>query len=513
MLTIGREALDDLAALLNERVGLKILPEGYHGLRLALTSRMPALGLSDADDYVRRLRQLAGEHELRSLLPLVTVGKTDFFRDPRQFGALELRILPDAIKKARREGRKIRIWSAGCATGEEPYSLAVLLCELGARPEEVDLWATDLNPAAVEAAVRGRFPLRRLSGLTPARRSRFFVERDGDYEVGPELRRYVRFEGQNLAAPVFQKISPGTLDLILCRNVIIYFDLPTIRGLMDRFLASLSPGSLLLLGYSESLFKVYDKFEMVEVEGAFIYRRPLEPKGADAQAAKKPQAPATPASVVKPPSREQPQVSGMKPRFSTGEYAIVPLPRSAAPISQTARISEKKSPSERLAGVVKQIERGDFEEALTMLEQLNKDEVDDLPSLLTLGNLYSLLGREKQAREVFVAVLAREPLCVEAHLYGGMAMIQGGKSEGARQELTKALFLEPTLAVGHYLLAQVQEKLGDHDGARRSYRNAVGQLRFTQRPLAGHYPDLPDAGETVARAARYALAALEEVAR
>ena len=88
---------------------------------------------------------------------------------------------------------------------------------------------------------------------------------DGGYEVTPALRRYIRFEGQNLAAPVFQG-APGSLDLILCRNVIIYFDLPTIRGLMDRFLAALRPGGLLLLGYSESLFKVYDRFEMVEVE-------------------------------------------------------------------------------------------------------------------------------------------------------------------------------------------------------------------------------------------------------
>src|SRR5438309_233389 len=83
--------------------------------------------------------------------------------------------------------------------------------------------------------------------------------------------RLVRFEGQNLAAPVYAKIEPASLDLILCRNVIIYFDLPTIRGVMERFLTALRPGGLLLLGYSESLFKVYDRFEMIEIEGAFVY--------------------------------------------------------------------------------------------------------------------------------------------------------------------------------------------------------------------------------------------------
>lgn len=502
MLTIERAALDDLAALLNERAGLKILPEGYHGLRLALTSRMPALGISDAEEYVRRLRQLAGEHELRSLLPLVTVGKTDFFRDTRQFNALELRLLPDMLKRARREGRKLRIWSAGCATGEEPYSLAMVLCELGAQPDEVDLWATDLNPAAIEHAQRGRFPARRMSGISEARKARFFVQVDGDFQVIPSLRKYIHFEGQNLAAPVFTKVPPESLDLILCRNVIIYFDLPTIRGLMDRFLSSLRAGALLLLGYSESLFKVYDRFEMVEVEGAFIYRRPLEPR-VTAPRPMSPPTPIAPLPAVRP-------VASAKPRFSTGEYAVV-----VPPIAQKAKepapiVSARKSPTERLNVAIEAMNRGAFDDALRQLTSLVSDERDDLPSLLTLANLYSLLGRDGDAREVIAQVMAKEPLCVEAHVYGAAAAMQAGRFGDARAELQKAIFLEPTLALGHYMLAQVMERLGDHEGARRSYRNVVGQLRFSQRPLAGFYPDLPENGETVARAARYALAALEE---
>ena len=174
-LAIERPALEALASLLLERAGLKITPDGYYGLRLALQSRMPALGLSDAQDYVRRLRQLAGEHELRSLLPLVTVGKTEFFRDARQFQALEQVILPELLSFARTEGRPLRIWSAGCATGEEPYSVAMLCHELGAKPKEFDIWATDLNPAAVESAQRGLFPVRRMVGLTEERIGRWFT--------------------------------------------------------------------------------------------------------------------------------------------------------------------------------------------------------------------------------------------------------------------------------------------------------------------------------------------------
>ena len=169
-LSIERPSLEQLAALLLERAGLKITPDGYYGLRLALQARMPALGITDAAEYVGRLKQRAGEHELRSLIPLVTVGKTEFFRDTRQFLAFEKSVLPRGARSAGGvEGRQALLWSAGCATGEEPYSLSMVALERGGTPETVDIWATDLNPAATESASRAFFPARRLVGVSEER--------------------------------------------------------------------------------------------------------------------------------------------------------------------------------------------------------------------------------------------------------------------------------------------------------------------------------------------------------
>ncbi|HLM48216.1 MAG TPA: CheR family methyltransferase, partial [Myxococcaceae bacterium] len=280
MLTVTSRALQQLAALLLERAGLKITPDGYHSLRLALCTRMPVVGLSDSEEYVRRLRAPDAEDELRKLLPLVTVGHTEFFRDPKQFRALETRILPDALWRARRENRRVSIWSAGCATGEEPYSLAMVLAEQGALPIEVDLWATDLN----------------------------------------------------LAVSVFEKVKPESLDLILCRNVIIYFDLPTIRALMDRFLTALRPGALLLLGYSESLFKVYDRFEMVEVDGAFVYRRPEKPLPPRAPTS----SPKSMTLAALPPARPSATSTLARPRETTN--AVVPAPVSNPAVVPVTRV-------------------------------------------------------------------------------------------------------------------------------------------------------------------------------
>jgi len=496
MLIIEKSALDSLSALLLERAGLKIASDGQHSLRLALSTRMPALGISDAGEYVRRLQELAGEHELRSLLPLVTVGHTEFFRDARQFRALERTILPEAAKLARGEHRRIGMWSAGCATGEEPYSLAIVLDELGVSPEEVSFWGTDVNLAAIESARVGRFQARRFANMAPDRVRRHFRVSDEGYEVVPRLKEYVHFEGQNLASPVFAKLPPSSLDLILCRNVIIYFDLPTIRALMDRFHAALRPGGLLLLGYSESLFQVYDRFEMVEIDGAFVYRKP-------------PTAP-----PQRPSSQSMPV---FKPR---PEAAAIPAERRPAEPRPPAKKAEEpkppppapsiRTPTARLHDVAARMERGDFEGATAFCRKLADDEPGDLDALLTLGNLYSLTGNSAGAVEVFGQVLAREPLCVEARLFLAIASLKTSELERARAELGKALFLEPSLAILHYLLAEVQERLGDREGARRAYRNALSQLKFPQRPLAGHYPDLPDAPDAIARAARYALAALED---
>lgn len=503
VLAIDQSALEGLSALLLERAGLKITPEGYHGLRLALASRMPALGISDAGEYVRRLRQLAGEHELRSLLPLVTVGKTEFFRDGKQFSALEGKIIPEILRRAGQEGRRARIWSAGCATGEEPYSLAMVALELGARPSQLEIWATDLNLVAVDFAKAGRYPGKKLAGVSEVRRLRLFRPVEGGFELIPEVRQLVRFDGLNLAAPLFPGVRPASLDLILCRNVIIYFSLPIIQALMDRFLEALRPGGILLLGYSESLFKVYDRFEMFEVGGAFGYRRREEP-GQEPKAGA-----AAKTGVFRTSSSAEPRLrSGPRPADPLKPLATF-APATPPPISPPPA-KPKPSPAERLRLVTQLMDQGDFGEAQRAAEALMQDAPDDLGALLTLANLYSLMGANDAARASFASALAREPLCVEARVFGGVAALQAGQLGEAREELRKALFLEPNLALGHYLLAQVNERLAEVEEARRCYRNALSQLRFPQRTLAGHYPDMLDSSEALRRAARYALAALEE---
>jgi chemotaxis protein methyltransferase CheR len=500
---IERVDLEQLAALLLERAGLKITPDGYSGLRLALKARMPAAGAVDAAAYVRRLKQPEGDDELRALLPLVTVGKTEFFRDSKQFAAFENEVLPALLLEARQRLRPLKIWSAGCATGEEPYSIAMAAIDQGASAGDVDCWATDVNPAAVEKAAQGRYALRRLVGMSEPRLARHFTLHDGTYVVNDALRRMVRFDSHNLAAPTWESVAPQSLDVIFCRNVIIYFDQPTIAGVMERFFEALRPGGWLFLGYSESLFRQPTRFEMVEVKEIFVYRRPPERSRPATQ-------PPLMSPTLTPPSLPLPRPSAPRSPALASSFPLPAQTPLTAPSKAAPLKSKVGTPMERLTEVIADIERGDFPRALRLVFRLVEDNPDDLAARITLGNVHALMGNIDEARDAFQFALAKEPLSLEARLYLGITAMQANETEAARQEFTRALFLEPTLALGHYLLAQVHERRGDIEGARRSYRNAMNQKKGPPHPLLGHFPDMPTSNDAIAQAAQYRLAALSE---
>ncbi|HVP66549.1 MAG TPA: CheR family methyltransferase [Anaeromyxobacteraceae bacterium] len=472
--------LAEMAAVLRERTGLAIRPDGYLALRLALRARMAELGreVADWDAYLALFRRPAGDDELRRLLPLVTVGKTSFFRDERQFRALEA-ILPGMLAEARHRGSPVSLWSAGCATGEEVYSIAMTAAGAGAAPGELSVLGTDVNPEAVAAATRGSFDVRRLKEVPEALLARWFVPRGEACEVAPELRRFVgRLSTHNLVGSSWPDVPGGGWDAIFCRNVIIYFDTPTTQRLLARFLESLAPGGWLFLGYSESLFRLFAGFELAEVAGAFVYRKPARPAAGS-------RGPPLPVVHLHP----QP-------------------PRAEAPAPATP---DPPAPQEVQDEVAALIAEGRFATARHRLEEaLARDE--DLGLRLTLANLHGVLRDPGRARASYLAALAAEPLSAEAHLFFGVHLVSEGDLDAGARELSRALFIDPDLALAHYYLGRCREAQRDAFRARLCYKNAVDAWRRVpegrRQAFLGHYPDLPDDGASWARAAESALAAL-----
>lgn len=244
-----------LSSLVHNELGIKMPPAKKTLLESRLQKRLRALRLSSYAEYCDMLFNKGGmDSELVHMLDLVTTNKTDFFREAHHFEFLVEAALPHLAGIG---GRKARVWSAGCSTGEEPYTIAMVLSEFArANPAfDFSITATDISTRALESACRGIYPEERVAPVPEALRKRYFLRsRDaskGIVRVVPELRGKVAFSRVNLMDGEYP--VEGGLDVIFCRNVIIYFDKPTQERLFARFCEYLRPGGFIFIGHSETL--------------------------------------------------------------------------------------------------------------------------------------------------------------------------------------------------------------------------------------------------------------------
>jgi chemotaxis protein methyltransferase CheR len=267
----GNEDFEALRKLVKELTGINLSDQKRELVYGRLARRLRTLGLRTFAEY-RDLLSSDGGREIAELCNAITTNLTAFFREGHHFEYLREQVLkPLAAESA--ATRRVRIWSAGCSTGEEAYSLAMTVIEAlpDLRRWDVKILATDLDSDVLERAQRGVYAADRVRALGPQRLSRFFVERRAReelcYEVTPELTALITFKQLNLMHHLPMK---GPLNAIFCRNVVIYFDKDTQRELFARVAYLQRPGDLLFLGHSESLFKVSESYTPI---GKTVYRR------------------------------------------------------------------------------------------------------------------------------------------------------------------------------------------------------------------------------------------------
>ncbi|HTB34701.1 MAG TPA: protein-glutamate O-methyltransferase CheR [bacterium] len=256
-----------LSGLVFESSGIHLKPEKAELLRSRLSRRLRSLGLDSFDAYWQLLRRDDGE-ELRRMLDQVTTNKTEFFREDAHFGHLAKEALPGL--RVRRNGRPLRLWSAACSSGEEPYSLAMCLAEALGPQTPFSVVATDLSEQMLDKAVAGAYSGESCKRLPRELRAKYFQPLpDGGWQVGPFLRSRVAFARFNLVRDPIPASTLEPFDVILCRNVMIYFDRPTQEAVVGRMLTVLRPDGWLYTGLSESLVGIRHGLRS---EGPSIYR-------------------------------------------------------------------------------------------------------------------------------------------------------------------------------------------------------------------------------------------------
>ena len=263
--------LSEIRMLIEERTGIHFDESRERFLSTRVREHMQERGYTRGSELLRAVRKTNVEYD--SLLERMLTQETSFFRYPAVYEAFEKRVLPEIhVSKFWKNPRTLRVWSAGCSTGEEPYSIAITIADSLSFADawNVEILATDVGKLALKNAEKGMYSGRSLSGVNEKQLAAHFTKVENKFHVKPRLKKMISFAPMNLAAPVYV----GRMDLIFCMNVLIYFTEERRRALVQRFYEALEPGGYLFLGHSESISKMPVKFQAIVLGDCILYRKP-----------------------------------------------------------------------------------------------------------------------------------------------------------------------------------------------------------------------------------------------
>ncbi|HEY3317359.1 MAG TPA: CheR family methyltransferase [Coriobacteriia bacterium] len=433
-----------------EHAGIFLEDTKVDSLRISLVARATRLNLVSFEDYLSILK--ADEKEFNELLNLVTINETSFFRFPQQFDALRNRVLPEILESKLAANRNVRIWSAGCSTGEEPYTIAMTLAEsglegLGWKPHVL---GTDVSTKALSVARAGVYPRRAASNLPEEIVERHFVREGEKLRIAPATRRLIDFQYHNLIKEPYPIEMMAGWDVIFCRNVTIYFKLESTRRVVHNFFESLNDGGYLFIGHSETLTSISDEFEPIEVGDVFLYRKPRR----------------TRTSVF-----SVPHMTRIAP----------PAPRGAARSRREPRTPEtppkkRQRVQDLTAEAAELFAERHPEKVLALVDELLTLEEHDADAQVLAAHAYADMGNYEAALIACTRALAINPLLPVARYILGLIHQREGDVVGAISEFKRTIYIDQDFALAHMNLGTIHKSQGDWEAAAREYENTIRAL-------------------------------------
>ena len=466
------------AELIDGRLGLRFDGSSLKELAAILRARARSLRCASVDAYLDRFDQPGSMHdELRALATMLTIGETYFFRSPEQLTVFSEVALPCLART--QPGRNIRILSAGCATGEEPYTFAITLRELGASaPAQVSILGVDLSAQSIEVARCGRYSARSMRATPPGYLDKYFRRDREQYVLDPNVRAMVQFEERNLAIEDHSFWRPHSFDVIFCRNVTMYLSARALGEVIARFARVLAPDGFLFLSYTEPLRGISQAFQVEYSHGAFYYklRDPnASPAGSNGVAAP----PAPVLSKLKSKVAASPAPVALKIKAKALRVPIGPLRAaltghdlSLQPLDSTNSASPPPNP--RLAAAFMMAER--FDEALTTIESMPPASRAQPDVLLLTAMIQIERGKLDDATRLCAALLALDHLNAGAHYLTALCHEQGGRRAAAVDSYRVGVYLDQAFAMPHLRLGLMFRREGDLRSARRELENASALL-------------------------------------
>lgn len=443
-----------------ERRNMKVLERG-------LESRMTALRINSFSDYYQYLeKNMERRQELQKLIQHLTVGETFFFRYHAHFEALEKDAFPALTKLPREKG--LRIWSAGCSTGEEPYSIAMAIMESFPdwKKRDIRIYATDINSRSLKRAKEGVYNSWKIRVTPEHYLEKYFNHIGESYIIKDEVKSLVDFSYFNLQSPL--PPSAGPFDVIFCRNVMIYFTTATTKKVVEIFAASLNPGGYLFLGHSETLANVSSRFERHIHEGGFYYKKKTDQPDQQGKPS---------AAALTPPSQRRARVP----------EAVNLRQKAAVPIS--ARQADSINPETLFRTGLSLLHQENFSAAAEAFKELLLVKPEHTGAILAEGQIHLTLGRNDEALDCFNRALMLNDLLPEGYFLRGLLFEINDRINDAIEEYRKAVLLKIDFIMPHYQLGKLCFRSGDVKASAREFKNSLKLLekagRETIIPFSG----------------------------
>lgn len=390
------------------------------------------------------------------LISILTVGETFFFRDMHTLNIFQDYILAPLLDTNRNPSKSLRIWSAGCCSGEEPYTLAIMLTELLVEPDgwDIKILGTDLNPLFLEKARKGIYTSWSLRNTKPEVIDRYFIRRGTTYELLPSIRKMVTFWQLNLASQPKPEIIPHLInqDAVLCRNVLMYFSGEQVSKVTKMFYDSTNENGWFVISPVETSLPFFKSYIPVGLQGITFYRKSIPP------ITQTEQVPQKSIPVQKPAVHHKP-LHGVKkylPKYPEQKPAKVAV---TDPAGDAAALFIKGNYTSAIELILKIMDAGPANQEL-------------LPMLI---RSYANTGKLEQARMWSEKQITLNKMDASSHYLHAVIMQEMDLPHEAEKALMKALYLDPDHILSHLLMGNISTRLGKHSKARKHYMN-VGEL-------------------------------------
>jgi chemotaxis protein methyltransferase CheR len=473
--------IDAFRAAIARRLGLAFDESKSGQLAELLAQRLESTGRSCAE-YLAELDQdqPLQRPELATLARALTVGETYFFRNRDHFRACEELVLPDRLRRRGRD-RRLQLLSAGCSSGEEAYSLAILARAVVADPHcQVSVRAVDVNPAALEKASRGRFSSWALRETPAELISRWFRADGRELVLDESVRSAVEFEGRNLTLDDAELWRPQHYDLIFCRNVLMYFTPDAARAVVERIARALVPGGYLFLGHAETLRGLSQAFHLCHTHGTFYYQLEHQHEQPRVAASPTPASSLFASSIEALPAPLVDAADGWVDAIRKASERILALSRTdATPRSVPQPRAAQPQPSSgrnELRAAHELLQRERFAEALALVSNLAPEATLDPDVLLLQAVLLAHDGQLSAAEHTCRRLLALDGLNAGAHYVLALCREGAGDRKGAIEEDQVAIYLAPGFAMPRLHLGLLARRQSDRETARRELRQALELL-------------------------------------